>query len=615
MAVASGDRERRTGWTAAALARRSASISPGLSTATGAMVLVSALLWPALSLATGVLAAAVPPAVGRGMGSPAGRHVELALVSAATVYVLIQVVGPLWAAVSDVLTRRIDEAVATGLMRTVSGPRGIAHLEDPIVLDLLSQAQGSITGTTTGAAMASLGGMAAVRLQGIAALIIVGRFRWWLPPMLAAGQIASYSWRRRHWIHVTGVVFDRTDTMRRADYLRRLALRPEAAKETRVFALDGWLVERYRDNYLSTMQQIWRERRTGSTAALGVSTMLLLIEGGALFLVARAGARGTIGLAATIVYAQSVLATGALGRFDMDSLRLEDGLASFRRLQALEAAIPGALHQLDGVLPVDGLPRRLIRFEGVRFRYPGRDTAVFDGLDLDIVAGQSLAVVGVNGAGKTTLIKLLARLYDVEGGRITVDGTDVRELDPVAWQRHVAAIFQDFVQYPVSAHDNVAFGAVARSGDRAAVEDAARRAGALDIVAALPGGWDTILNRQFTGGADLSGGEWQRIALARALFAVAGGAGVLVLDEPTASLDVRAEANLYDRFLDLTRGVTTIVVSHRFSTVRRAQRIVVLEHGRVVEDGSHDALVALGGRYAAMYALQASRFTESTGGE
>jgi ATP-binding cassette subfamily B protein len=363
--------------------------------------------------------------------------------------------------------------------------------------------------------MASLGGIAAVRLQGIAALIIVGRFRWWLPPMLAAGQIASYSWRRRHWIHVTGVVFDRTDTMRRADYLRRLALRPEAAKETRVFALDRWLVERYRDNYLSTMHQIWGERRTGSTAALGVSTVLLLIEGGALLLVARAGAHGTIGLAATIFYAQSVLATGALGRFDMDSLRLEDGLASFRRLQALEAAIPGALHQLEGVLQVDGLPRRVIRFEGVRFRYPGRQAAVFDGLDLDIVAGQSLAVVGVNGAGKTTLIKLLARLYDVDRGRITVDGTDVRELDPVAWQRHVAAIFQDFVQYPVSAHDNVAFGALARSGDRAAVEDAARQAGALDIVAALPHGWDTILNRQFTGGADLSGGEWQRIALAR----------------------------------------------------------------------------------------------------
>lgn len=162
----------------------------------------------------------------------------------------------------------------------------------------------------------------------------------------------------------------------------------------------------------------------------------------------------------------------------------------------------------------------------------------------------------------------------------------------------------------MSAHDNVAFGAHLRAGDRSAVERVAGRAGATAIVAALPHGWETVLNRQFTGGAELSGGEWQRIALARALFAVDSGAGVLVLDEPTASLDVRAEADLYDRFLDLTRGVTTVLVSLRFSTVRRAERIVVLERGRVVEDGCHDELVRRGGRYATMYALQASRFSE-----
>jgi ATP-binding cassette, subfamily B, bacterial len=452
----------------------------------------------------------------------------------------------------------------------------------------------------------------------VAALVILSRFRWWLPLVLAAGHAVSLHWRRRHWLAITQVVFDRTDSLRQADYLRRLAVQPHAAKESQVFSLSGWLVDRYRDSFLTTMQPVWRERRSGLSSATGVALLMLALDVAGLVFVARAGVQGTIGLGAAVVYAQAVLGAAALSAFDLNHVRLEDGLASLRVLRGLQAAVPAAVQNLSGARPAAGLPERVIRFEGVRFRYPGRDENVFDGLDLDIVAGQSLAIVGTNGAGKTTLVKLLARLYDVDGGRITVDGIDLRDLDPAEWQRRVAAIFQDFVQYPVSAHDNVAFGAVSRhpargaaraqAGNRSAVEQAGHRAGAGDFVTALPKGWDTVLSRQFTDGADLSGGEWQRIALARALYAVAAGAGVLVLDEPTASLDVRAEAGLYERFLDLTRGVTTIVVSHRFSTVRRAQRIVVLEHGRVVEDGSHDDLVRAGGRYASMYALQASRF-------
>ena len=467
---------------------------------------------------------------------------------------------------------------------------------------------------TAGAAITYLGVAWALRLQGLAALVILVDFRWWLPLILAAGQAVSFTWRRRHWRDMTDVVFDRTEGLRQADYLRRLAVRPDAAKELQVFGLGDWLVERYRASFLATMQPVWQERRTGGPVALGVTLLLLVLEGAALLVVVRAGTDATIGLGAAVVYAQAVLAVGALGRYDMDHLRLEDGLRSLEVLRALEHAVPEAVKGLAGRLPATGLPERVIRFEGVMFRYPGRDTDVFDGLDLDIIAGQSLAIVGTNGAGKTTLVKLLARLYDVGGGRITVDGTDLRDIEPAAWQQRVAAIFQDFAHYPVSVHDNIAFGALSCADDRAAVESAALRAGALDFVTALPKGWDTVLDRQFTDGADLSGGEWQRVALARALFAVSAGAGVLVLDEPTASLDVRAETGLYDRFLDVTRGVTTIVVSHRFSTVRRAQRIVVLERGRVVEDGSHDELVRAGGRYAAMYALQASRFAEAGDG-
>jgi ABC-type multidrug transport system fused ATPase/permease subunit len=262
---------------------------------------------------------------------------------------------------------------------------------------------------------------------------------------------------------------------------------------------------------------------------------------------------------------------------------------------------------------------------------------VLTGLDLVIPAGRSLAVVGLNGAGKTTLVKLLCRLHEPQRGRITVDGIDLRDLDARAWQRQIAAIFQDFVRYHLPLRDNIGFGAPEAAGDEARLAEAARGAGALDLVAALPHGWDTILSREFVGGSDLSGGQWQRVALARALFAAgpAGraaatpsappprpavadrslegpppGARVLVLDEPTAQLDVRAEADLYDRFLELTAGLTTILISHRFSTVRRADRICVLEHARLAEQGTHEQLMAARGSYASMFTLQAARFSD-----
>jgi ATP-binding cassette subfamily B protein len=218
--------------------------------------------------------------------------------------------------------------------------------------------------------------------------------------------------------------------------------------------------------------------------------------------------------------------------------------------------------------------------------------------------------VGENGAGKTTLVKLICRLYEPTGGRITVDGADLAELAPAEWHRRVAAIFQDFARYQLSARDNVSMGAPWLAGDMDKLRAAARRAGALDLIEALPRGWDTVLSRAYEGGVDLSGGQWQRIALARAMFAVEGGARVLILDEPTASLDVRAEAELYDRFLEITEGLTTVLISHRFSTVRRADRIVVLEGGRLVESGSHGELMEEGGRYAAMFRVQAERFVE-----
>ena len=264
-----------------------------------------------------------------------------------------------------------------------------------------------------------------------------------------------------------------------------------------------------------------------------------------------------------------------------------------------------------GALPsggrlADALPAREIRFHDVTFAYPSGESnapvtgaRVLEHLDLTIPAGTSLAIVGQNGAGKTTIAKLLCRLYDPQSGAIEIDGVDIREFDLTSWRSRLAAVFQDFMRLERPLRENVAPGGAPDDVVRGALD----AAGATNLAAL-----DTVLARGYDGGTDLSGGQWQRVALARALAAVTLGAGIVLLDEPTAQLDVRGEAEIFDRLLAATRACTTILISHRFSTVRHADRICVLEHGRVIELGTHDELMTLGGRYRTMFDLQAQRF-------
>jgi ATP-binding cassette, subfamily B, bacterial len=267
--------------------------------------------------------------------------------------------------------------------------------------------------------------------------------------------------------------------------------------------------------------------------------------------------------------------------------------------------VAGALR--SGVRPADRTPAREIRLRDVTFAYPGAATSegttsapVLEHFDLTIPARSSLAIVGQNGAGKTTIAKLLCRLYDPQSGAIEIDGIDLREFDLASWRARIAAVFQDFIRLELPLRDNVAPGGAPDHVVLAALD----AAGATNLA-----GLDTVLARGYDRGTDLSGGQWQRVALARALAAVRLGAGVVLLDEPTAQLDVRGEAEIFDRLLAATRQCTTILISHRFSTVRHADRICVLEHGRVVELGTHDELITLGGRYRTMFDLQAQRFT------
>jgi ABC-type multidrug transport system fused ATPase/permease subunit len=257
----------------------------------------------------------------------------------------------------------------------------------------------------------------------------------------------------------------------------------------------------------------------------------------------------------------------------------------------------GAL--VHGTRPAASQPAREVRFRNVTFAYPSGGGPVLEGFDLTIPAGSSLAIVGQNGAGKTTLAKLLCRLYDPQFGTIEIDGTDLRELDLGGWRSRLTAVFQDFIRFELSVRENVA----PRGAPDDLIRDALLAAGITHLT-----DLKTVLARGYDGGTDLSGGQWQRIALARAICAVKLGAGVVLLDEPTAQLDVRGEAEIIDRLLHATRACTTILISHRFSTVRQADRICVLEQGKVVELGTHDELMALGGRYRTMFDLQAQRF-------
>jgi len=585
-------------------------INPWLTALTALGVLVGATLPVISTLAIGQVIGRVPGAISGGTGSAGADRLWSAFGLVALLYVLQQTVVPLLDLAAAQLSRRFGQRLALRAMACVSDSPGVAHLDDPELLDDIERASGRAGAWSAGPAITVMSSLWTTRLSALGSCAVIVHYRWWVALPLLVLPLAMMRFWQAHYARTTETLFGSNHELRRANYYGNLLLNQRSAAEVRVFGLQDFLLGRAHTTWRAAMDTVfssWREDRKPIAIALVAQAVLTT---GALVLIARDGVTGQIGLGQVSVLVTCVFAVIGLASVDDSAHQVSMSLASLPALIKLEQKLQGLGPPGDQPVP-PAAPAQRITFEGVCFGYPGRETPVFDGLDLVLEAGRSTAIVGVNGAGKTTLVKLLARMREPDSGRITVDGIDLAALDPVAWQRRVAAIFQSFVRYELSAYDNIALGAPERQHDREAVLAAAERAGIAETMAALPGGWDTPLNRQFEGGAELSGGQWQRLALARALFATsAGGATVLVLDEPTASLDVRTEADLYDRFLDLTAGLTTLVISHRFSTVRRADHIVVLDGGRVIEEGSHAELMGSGGSYAGLFALQAARYVD-----
>ncbi len=576
------------------------------------LVVVEGLLGPLAIAASGLAVARAQPALAAGPASAAAATLAVAIGLAGLAFAGGQLIAPIRGAVATTIGSMVAQRMREQLLTATVGPPGTAHLENPETAEEIRRA-----GEYEWADLApltrivqELGAAMKTVVSAVGAGVLLLGFAWWAPLLLIIGALATHRWMAADEHDIVEQHEEYAGLQRRADYFRDLALDPPAAKEIRLFGLAGLLAGRARRHRTEFLGHVWRARRAALRPVLLTIGTIALTTGGVLGGLAYGTLTGRVSVAELTVYVQALIALQLLNHPLLATWWVRQGAAALPHLQGLAERTARLSFRAGGSISAREMPQGGIRLCGVRFRYPGQDRAVLDGVDLEIPAGSSLAIVGRNGEGKTSLLKLLARFYDPDEGTVQVDGTDLRELDLAAWRAQVAVIFQDFVRFELSALDNVGFGRVETADDLDAARRAARRAGALDLIEQLPDGWDTVLARHYRGGVDLSGGQWQRIALARALRAAEGGARLLVLDEPTAALDVRAEAALFDRFLELTAGTTTVLVTHRLSSVRHVDRIAVLDGGRIAEVGTHQELLDSGGGYSRMFRLQARRFEE-----
>lgn len=574
--------------------------SPGLTVAQGGLRLVRALI-PVAVLFVGKLIIDEVIALAQGSHELSPRIVRLIALEfglAIGADILARIVG----LVDTLLAERVGNETSLRLMRHAA-TLDLEDFEDSELQDRLERARRQASGRMTLMGQVFNQVQDAVTIVSFAAGLVV--YAPWLILLLAAALIPSFIGEAHFNAQSYWLNYHRAPERRELDYVRQTAASVESAKEVKIFGLNQFLLDRYR----ALADSFFRANKAIAMRRAGWGGLLAAI--------------GTI--AYYVAYGYIVWRT-IHGEFTIGDLTFVAG--SFRRLgQMMEGLLSGFTQvsgqamYLDDIFSFFEIQPEIVSpaharavpnpiregfvFEAVGFRYPGADKWAVRALSFTLRAGEVLALVGENGAGKTTLVKLLSRLYDPDEGRILLDGHDLREYDLFQLRANIGVIFQDFVRFHLSAGDNIAVGRIEAREDRARIEEAARRSLADEVVAKLPAGYDQVIGRRFRTGVDLSGGEWQKIAIARAYMR---DAQVLILDEPTAALDARAEYEVFQRFKELSAGKTALLISHRFSSVRMADRIVVLAEGKVEDMGTHAELMQRGGRYKELFELQAAGY-------
>ncbi len=504
--------------------------------------------------------------------------------------------------VDSLLGDRFTNYVSLRLMEHAA-TLDLVSFEDPVFYDKMERARRQ-TAARLGM-LASLAGMAQQTLTLLSLISAVIFFYPWLLLLLLAATVPVFLGETRFAMLNYSMLYRYTPERRELDYLRFLGASNQSAKEIKIFGLGQYLADRSR----ALFERFYAENKQLAVHRAWHGALLNLIPTGAYYtayalIVMRA-------LAGALSLGSLTLMIGAFARARniMDSLvsglvGISEQALFIKDLFDFFETTP-SIQSKPGALPAPRPIRSGFRFENVTFAYPGANSPSLSNISFTLEAGEKIALVGENGAGKTTLVKLLARLYDPTGGRILLDGMDLREYSVEDLRNEIGVIFQDYMKYDMEAFENIGFGRIEKLDDEARIHISAAKSLADSVISALPAGYRQMLGRRFEGGVDLSMGQWQKISLARAYMR---DAQILILDEPTASLDARAEFQVYQRFVELTTGKMTVLISHRFSTVRMADRILVLERGRIEEQGSHRHLVDLGGKYSELFELQAAGY-------